>query len=368
MLTTVTTIATIGGLIIGGIVSDRTRSRWGRRTPTIAASCGVAVLLIISMGLVHSLSALALVMPATWVALSFYQAALTAMLPDRIAVERRGMASAAMALGIPIGIFVGTNVAAIMPSPMWGYAALAFLFALATLILVLITAEPPFLEVVQARGECRGLNKTRFLSSFANVNFSLTFASRLLLFLSYFSVTGYLFYVVQDYVGVANLPGSSASYAVSVVMSLVAVGWLVTAPIVGYVADRFGHTVLIVGLSSIGIGLSMTAPWLAASWAAMITFAAMLGISFGIYMAIDLKLMSMVLPGPEAAGRDLGILAVALSAPQLVTPALAAGLIAWNGYATLFAAGALFAIAGGLLAFFIKLQSERPTLAASWAK
>ena len=142
------------------------------------------------------------------------------------------------------------------------------------------------------------------------------------MFLSYFSVTGYLFYVVQDYIGVSKLPGSSDSYAVSVVMSLVSVGWLVTAPLVGYVADRFGRTVLIVGLSSIGIGLSMIAPWLAATWPAMIIFAAMLGVSFGIYMAIDLKLMSMVLPAPEASGRDLGILAVALSAPQLVSQLL----------------------------------------------
>lgn len=359
LLTTITAVATIAGLIVGGIVSDRTRSHWGRRTPTIAISGGATVLLMILMGLVHSLSALAVLMPATWIVMSFYQAALTAMLPDRIPVGERGMASAAMALGIPLGIFGGINLAAIMPSTLLGYVALAFVFTVTTVTLILITAEPPFLEPVETTRERGIVAQTGFLSSFANANFSLTFLSRLLLFLSYFSVTGYLFYVVQDYVGVSNLPGSSASYAVSVVMSIVCVGWLLTAPVIGYVADRFGHTVLIVGLSSIGIGLSMIAPWLAASWSAMIIFAAILGVSFGIYMAIDLKLMSLVLPAQEAAGRDLGILAVALSAPQLVTPALAAGLIAWNGYATLFAAGALFAIAGGVLAFFIRLEPDR---------
>jgi MFS family permease len=360
LLTTITTVATIGGLIAGGMVSDRTRSRWGRRTPTIAISCGATVILMISMGLMHSLFALALLMPATWIAMSFYQASLTAMLPDRIPVEERGMASAAMAMGIPLGIFGGINLAAIMPSTITGYAALALLFIMTTLLLLLIAAEPPFLDSVGTKAEARSRGvPTGFLSSFANTNFSLTFGSRLLLFLAYFSVTGYLFYVVQDYIGISNLPGSSASYAVSMVMSLVSLGWLITAPLVGYVADRFGHTVLIVGLSSIGIGLSMMPPWLTASWMGMIIFAAVLGVSFGIYMAIDLKLMSMVLPVPEAAGRDLGILAVALSAPQLVTPIRAAGLIAWNGYSALFAAGALFAISGGLLAFLIKLEPER---------
>ena len=58
------------------------------------------------------------------------------MLPDRVPVEQRGVASAAMSLGIPIGIFGGINLAALMPTTLLGYAALAFVFTTATLFLL----------------------------------------------------------------------------------------------------------------------------------------------------------------------------------------------------------------------------------------
>jgi MFS family permease len=136
---------------------------------------------------------------------------------------------------------------------------------------------------------------------------------------------------------------------------LLTVAWLIVTPITGFIADRMRHTPLVVGLSSIGIGLAILAPSLSASWAAMLVFAIGSGLSFGIYFAIDLKLMSLVLPDPETAGRDLGILGVATSAPQILTPAIAAGLIAIGGYQTLFAVCAILALAGGIVVLYVRL-------------
>lgn len=358
-MTTIAAIVTVFGLIGGGALSDRTHSRWGRRTPTIAVACGLAIFVLVAMGLAHSIAMLMVLTPLLWLILAFFQAATAAMLPDRVGLEDRGKAAAAIALGAPAGLFISMNLVAWLPSTFTGYLALGGLFVAGTLCLVLGTPEPPALRTVATTIAGPSASKALF-SAFRSRNFVLTFVSRALLFLAFFSVTGYLFYLVQDYIGIARVPGHDATQAVSRLYSMLTVAWLVATPLTGYIADRLRHTPPVVGISSIGIGLAILAPAVAATWSTMLVFAIGSGLFFGVYFAIDLKLMSLVLPDPETAGRDLGILGVATSAPQILTPAIAAGLIAIGGYQTLFAAGAILAIAGGIAALFIRL----PTLPA----
>lgn len=170
-------------------------------------------------------------------------------------------------------------------------------------------------------------------------------------------MASYLLYVMQDHVGRANLPGGDAAQAVSVVLSLVTVAWLVVTPLTAVIADRVGHTAGVVGVVSILIGLVMLVPALSSSWTAMLVFGVGAGLTFGIYFAVDLKLVSMVLPSAESAGRDIGLLGIAGSGPTVLAPALAAFLIDRGGFTALFGAGAVLAIAGGLAAFPIRVRS-----------
>ena len=87
---------------------------------------------------------------------------------------------------------------------------------------------------------------------------------------------------------------------------------------------------------------------------ALIIWQASIGLFFGAYLAIDLALMSLVLPDRESEGRDMAILAVATGAPQILSPLVAAGLIAWLGYSSLFLFAAILALIGGIVVFFIK--------------
>ncbi|WP_247230429.1 MFS transporter [Sphingobium agri] len=360
ILTTSAAIVTIVGLIIGGIISDRTRSRWGRRTPTIFFAAIGSIGLMIALGLARSVSALMILMPSVWFTLSLYQAALMAMLPDRIPPEHRGLASAAIAAGTPIGILVGTNAAAAATSSLGGYLVLSCLLAATTCIMFIVAPESSSLEN-ESRTAQLTVNQHRgsLFAGFKSRNFTLTFVSRFLLFVSYFAVTGYLFYLVQDYIGTSGLPGQSAATAVTILLSIMTAAWLLVTPFTGYLADRVNHTPLIVGASSIGMGIAIFAPSISATWFAMIIFAVGMGACFGIYFAIDLKLMSMVLPSEEAAGRDLGVLSVATSAPQVLTPAVAGWSVAVGGYQLLFASGAALAILGGLTAFFIRVRESQ---------
>lgn len=353
--TTLAAILAIFGMVLGGMISDRTHSRWGRRTPSIAIGCTVAAILLVMMGSARSAGALMILMPALWLALNFYQAAMTAMLTDRVAPGDLGKVSAAIALGAPVGTLIGVNITSFVTSALGSYMAIAAVLLAGTGILIGFTPESPYLErKVQARPK-----QGWALSSFGDRDFSLAFVSRFLLFIAFYSVTGYLFFLVQDYIGLQRLPGRDAGKAVSVVFSIITVGWIVVTPITGFIADRIAKIQWIVGLSSIGIGLSIMVPALYPTWTAMIVFSAGVGVSFGIYVAIDLKLMALVLPDPDAAGRDMALLGVAGGAPQILTPSIAAAIIGMGGYSSLFLPGAVVGIIGGIASFFIQLKRHR---------
>jgi len=64
---------------------------------------------------------------------------------------------------------------------------------------------------------------------------------------------------------------------------------------------------------------------------------------------VDAALMTEVLPTAEAAGKDLGILNIATTLPQALTPVLVWALIAITGsYTAVFIAGIVCAVAGAL--------------------
>ena len=279
------------------------------------------------------------------------------ILPDRVATEHRGFVSGAIAFGVPTGIFVGVNIAARAPTPWVGYASLAGLFALSTLALAVLEREPSSLPDGGIVRSPTAAPTRSWLRTFADRDFTLALVSRSLLFLAYFTVASYLLYVMQDYVGTANLPGGSAAEAVSIVLSLVTIAWLVVTPLTAIIADPIGHTG-VVGVVSILIGVVILVPTISNSWTAMLVFGCGTGLTFGIYFAIDLKLISMVLPSAENAGRDIGLLGIAGSGPTVLAPALAAAIIDRGSFPALFGVGAVLAIAGGLAAFPISVRSQ----------
>lgn len=111
---------------------------------------------------------------------------------------------------------------------------------------------------------------------------------------------------------------------------------------------------MFVGISALGLGLTFFIPILMPTWHGMLIYSALNGIFFGTYMAIDLALMSFVLPQEENAGRDMGLLAVATAAPQLVSPAVAGSLILLSGYDALYLFAVVTAMLAGICAFFIR--------------
>ncbi|MET9487126.1 MFS transporter [Nocardia sp. NPDC006630] len=359
LITALAAIASMVALPIGGAVSDRTRSPFGRRSPWIAVTAVLSAVLLIAIGSATDLVVLTITVVALWFTANFYQGAFAAILPDRVPVARRGLASSVIGLGTPVGILLGVNVASRV-SQLWGYAILAVIFVIASAALVFGAREASSEGAIAPARRARRQSEVvrAFFAAFRSTDFRLAFLSRASLSLAYFTVSGYLFYSMQDYIGAGNIPGGDVAVAVATLSTISVATWSVVAMFTGWLADRLDRRKLFVGISAAGLAVSMLVPILSPTWTGMVVYAFLSGAFIGTYFAVDLAVMSLVLPDKHNEGRDFGLLAVATGLPQVLSSVIAGALLTLFGsYIALFCFGAACALVAGLV--IMRIRSVR---------
>lgn len=357
LITALAALASVVALPLGGTVSDRTRSRFGRRSPWIVVMSVATAVLLCGMGLSTGIVVLAIMCVAVWFTANFYQGAFAAILPDRVPVARRGLAAAVIGLGTPLGIMLGVNVASRV-GRVPGYVIFGLLLVVTSLALVFGAREESSADAVvpqRSSGGDTSNSRRAFFDAFRSRDFVFAFLSRACLSLAYFTVSGYLFYSMQDYIGVDHIPGGDVAVAVSTLTTISVVTWSVVATIAGWLADRLDRRKLFVGISAAGLAMSMVVPIVCPTWAGMVVYSFLSGAFIGTYFAVDLAVMSLVLPDKANEGRDFGILAVATGLPQALASVVAGALLTvFGSYAALFVFGAACAFAAGLVVMRIR--------------
>jgi MFS family permease len=357
VLTLCASVASMLGVPAGGAVSDRTRSRFGRRTPWIVGMSAVAGVLAIAVGLSPNVLVLGITITLLWFSANFYQGAISAVLPDRVPENRRGVASSVMALGTPLGILIGVNVASHV-GQVAGYSIIAVLLVATSVVFVLGSREGSSLDRPRnapTAGLGRRAAVRSFFDAFSSRDFTLAFISRFALFFAYFTVSGYLFYTLTDYIGTDELPGHNAATAVATLSSLTVIVWIVMATFCGWLADKLNRRKLFVSISALGLVVTMFIPIISPTWGGMVLYSGLIGLFIGTYFAVDLAVMSLVLPNKDQEGRDFGILAVATGLPTILSSVVAGGLITlFHGYTALYVFGAVCALIAGTVVLAIK--------------
>jgi MFS family permease len=134
----------------------------------------------------------------------------------------------------------------------------------------------------------------------------------------------------------------------------------------GRLSDRFARRRIFVTVAGIvaGVGILLVASASlvgAGGLPIILVGMGVLGIGMGLFFAVDQAMCLDVLPNPQEAAKDLGVLNIANTLPGLLIPLLAGSVLLpigralfGNGYVLLFAFVAVAAIAGGALVFKIK--------------
>ncbi|GHF32134.1 hypothetical protein GCM10017566_00770 [Amycolatopsis bartoniae] len=142
LVTGVSAIASLAVPPVVGLLSDRTRSRWGRRTPWILFGGLATAASLLLLGAAGSVAGLLvgwfLVQGTVNVGLNV----VLAMIPDRIPPRRHGLASTVQGLGLPVGSVLGVQLGAfLVDSVLLGYVVLAVAFALAAAVSAWLARE-----------------------------------------------------------------------------------------------------------------------------------------------------------------------------------------------------------------------------------
>lgn len=335
---------------IGGALSDRSRSRFGRRAPWLATTPVAVIVMLALLGRAGTLLLVAVAWCLAQAAANLYQAPLTAVIPDRVSRQRRGAASAVAGVSSVVGGVAGVGLASQFAGHLgWGYLVLGAMLAATAAYFVLSTADAPAAGLPRPSRDTRSpaSRLAGFLSALRHRDFALVFASRAAAILGYYLVISYELYILTDYIA---LPGRMRpTQGVTILAAISAVGALLAAALAGPVSDRLDRRKPFVVISSVVAGAGCVLPVLSPTFRTVEIFAAFAGIAFGCYLSVDAALVTLVLPRSEDAARDLGVLNIANAGPQVLAPLLAALIISHaGGYRTLFIAGGCCGIASAL--------------------
>jgi MFS family permease len=103
---------------------------------------------------------------------------------------------------------------------------------------------------------------------------------------------------------------------------------------------------VIVGMCIMAISFLLLA--LFQTWIAVVIAAAVLGFGLGAYLAVDVAIVTLVLPSAKNRAKDMGIINIANTLPHSVAPVLAGfipGLTSGN-YTFLYIAATIFVLLG----------------------
>ena len=340
---------------LGGAWSDRTRSRWGKRTPWIIGAAIATLFGSILFGFQVTVIGILIGWCMAQGMGNIFQAAVTAVVPDRVPPEKRGTASAMVGLGPMLGALIGLGIGtAFIKTPLIASSIVGVLLVIVAFLFVLIAPDP----MAQKQTEPVKINFREslrsFFSSLAVHDFRYAFIGRLLLVLGYFVVQGYYFYLLQDYVNIAQY-GLEPAQGVLIISALSMGASLITIILGGILSDKTGRRKVFVIAASVLMAIVMVIPILWHTWTGMLVFGALNGLAFGLYMSVDAALITLVLPKAEDNARDMGILNIANAGPQIAAPFIAAMIITLlGGYTTLFIWGGVFALLGALAIIPIK--------------
>lgn len=362
----ITGLGGVVSLITGplvGLLSDRTRSRWGRRRPYLVAGTLLGVVALLILGLASNL----VVLGAGWLVVVLgYGTVMGAIgnlqadkLPERQRGRVSGLTGMAQMLAPVLGIGVATSA---IGSPVLLFL-LPGLVGLALSIPLWIWADDgdsrrP--ELSAGRLTVADLLGKLVFSPRQHADFAWNWLGRFVFYFGmYFNTTYMTFFVAQHQrVDVTAIGGLVAALAGAGV-----VGTALGALASGMLSDRLRRRRVFVLLGGALFALGASLMVATSGLALLIIGSALTNLGLGVFAAVDQAIVLDVLPSREEAGRYLGIIGYAQQLPHALSPLAAGGLLAIGAggarnYNLLYLVGAALALAGGAI-IMAKVRKSR---------
>lgn len=343
--------------MVAGYLSDRTRSRFGKRTPWLVGGAAAFMLSMILASMATNIPFLL----ASWmlgqVALNFIVAPMVAWL--ELAPEN-GKATASGAYG-GLGMALGNNGFTIIAAMFLGQARLGFIIFgivtfVGTLIAALIVREPSNLDeelVVAEKKEKTSLKEAMaiFPSWSVGRDYYLALIGKLFQGVGNFSITGYLLFIMTDFLGKGT---ADTQHAIQLINTIMLVFGLAMGFIAGPLSDKYKVLKFPVGLSTIALGIGALSMYFLQNDAGILIYGFAAGLGMGIWNSLDNLLNLEVIPDKNRVAFFLGVYNLGNTLTQAIAPVLAAFVISQFSFSSIFIVSFICSMIGGLSILSIK--------------
>lgn len=341
VLNAATAVTSLLSNLIVGNLSDRTRSRFGQRTPWIFAGGIVGGSSLFAIGLFQNVWLIGISYCISMVGLNMMIAPAIATLSDRLPENLRATASAFYSAGTTVGTSLGTLIGArFITLQIPGFVAAGTLMGIAGIATVIVWPhEQSAKSLPPVAGGIKELI-TSFRPPLKGArDFWLAFTGRSLLIFSYYMILNYQLYILLSYIGQSEVAAAATISVMSLVKMVVG---LVGSLVSGSLSDKFGRRKLPVNIATLLMSIGFLLPWIMKSSFSMILFAGFSGLGYAVYGAVDQALNIDVLPNKTESGKDLGILNMATTLGQTVGPIVTSILVGVGGYNLVFPTAVVF--------------------------
>jgi MFS family permease len=340
-------ISTIPPVI--GYLSDRTRSRFGRRRPYIAA--GALIVLVCWLVLPHapSYAAIVLVAGVMHLAVAFADTPYLALIGDVAPPSQRATASAYMQF---MGIIGGMIYAAIA-SQLWDryrdmtiyLVGVAFAGSMFTTIAFIKEPEAPPVEPPQSNNPLRylkGLLKEK--------NIMKLLAAQLVSMAGFMSIYAYITSFSVEELGVSE--GNSLYFFMVNTASMA----IFVLPL-GMLGDRMSRKTLVSIMYALSALTHFTYAF-AQDFTHILIISGLVALPLAGIIVVGYAFLLDLIP-EERTAEFVGLSSVSAGIPLFIGPVIGGRMIDMVGYRALFISGALFIAAGFIIFQFIKLPQEK---------
>ncbi|KQP67980.1 MFS transporter [Microbacterium sp. Leaf288] len=347
-------LALVGNPFFGRL-SDRTTARLGMRRPWMIVGLIGATAGLVIVAMAPTVWVVVVGWSITQLAFNALLAAVVAIMADQIPEKQRGAVSGVLGICAPIALVVGAYVVQLV-APLGQLAMFMFPMAITSMFVIV------FMLVLKDRrlsGDDKPVWSFReFVSTFYTSprkapDFAWAWISRFLFVMGQSFLLTYQAFYLLNKIGISETELPDSIFIATLVSS---VCWVLFSLVGGKLSDMSGRRKIFVLASALVYGIGLFVVAISTEMTGFLIAMAITGAGIGIYFAVDLALVTDVLPDRDNAAKDLGVFNIASALPQSIAPAIAPAILAVGGgdYSVLFFVAGACTIIGALAVLKVK--------------